>query len=173
MIQPMRLSRILVSSVLIAGITLSLPAQLPSTLSAADQGGIDATLSAFGESLTAKDFARFGSLFTDDCDFVNIVGMHWSGRAQVVKAHSIVFTQRYNGIQQHILDKSEAVLAPGIVLINSTIKMDDYTAQDGKQMKDNLFRMTWVMEKQNGKWLIRSAHNTVIDIEAGKHDPGK
>jgi uncharacterized protein (TIGR02246 family) len=148
-------------------------AQTPRTLSTSDKRSIDETLDAFGTTLTKMDFGAFGALFTDDCDFVNIVGMHWVGKAQVVKAHSIVFTTRYRGVPQHILDKSEALLAPGVVLVTTTVKMDDYTAQDGKRMTNNLFRITWVFEKQDGKWLIRSAHNTSIDTEAAKHDPVK
>ena len=161
----------LVTSICLAVVAVS--AQIPRKLSTSDKRSIDETLDAFGTTLARMDFEAFGALFTDDCDFVNIVGMHWAGKAQVVKGHSIVFTTRYRGVSQHILDKSEALLAPGVVLVTTTIKMDDYTAQNGKRMSDNLFRMTWVLEKQDGKWLIRSAHNTAIDLEAAKHDPVK
>jgi uncharacterized protein (TIGR02246 family) len=148
-------------------------AQTSSAVSAADQEGIQTTLDAFGSTLTKMDFDTFGTLFTDDADFVNVVGMHWAGKAQIVKAHRIVFTTRYRGTPQHFLEKSEATLAPGLVLVVGTIKMDDYTAQDGKAMTDNQFRMTLVMKKVGERWLIRSAENTVIDLVAAPHDPGK
>lgn len=119
------------------------------------------------------DFDAFSTLFTDDADFVNIVGMPWSGKAQIVKAHRVVFTTRYRGTPQHIVEKSEATLAPGLVLVVGTIKMDDYTAQDGKAMTDNLFRMTLVMKKVGERWLIRTAENTAINTVAAPHDPGK
>jgi hypothetical protein len=51
--------------------------------------------------------------------------------------------------------------------------MDDYTAQDGKAMTNNLFRMTLVMKKVGERWLIRSAENTAIDTVAAAHDPGR
>jgi uncharacterized protein (TIGR02246 family) len=139
----------------------------------ADQKGIQKTLDSFGSTLTKMDFDSFGKLFTEDADFVNIVGMHWHGKAQIVKAHRVVFTTRYKGVPQHIVESSYGSLAPGLVLVTSTIKMDDYTAQDGQRMTDNLFRMTWVMEKQGSGWLIRSAANVPINIEAAAHDPGK
>ena len=50
--------------------------------------------------------------------------------------------------------------------------MDDYTLPDGRPMTNNLFRMTLVLEKKNGRWLIRAGENTVLDPEAAKHDPG-
>jgi len=148
-------------------------AQTASAVLAADQQGIQTTLDAFGSTLTKMDFDAFSKLFTDDADFVNIVGMHWSGNAQIVKAHRVVFTTRYKGVPQHIIEKTEATLAPGLVLVVGTIKMDDYTAQDGKAMTNNLFRMTLVMKKVGERWLIRSAENTAIDTVAAPHDPGK
>ena len=169
----MRNLRLFAAAILLSGLSLTTLAQAPGKLSSADEAGIDATLTAFGTTLTATDFDTFATLFTDDADFVNIVGMHWHGKAQIVKAHRIVFTTRYHGNPQHIVDRSEAMLAPNLALVVATIKMDDYTAQDGKRMTDNLFRMTLVMQKQGGKWLIRSAENTVIDTAAALHDPGK
>jgi uncharacterized protein (TIGR02246 family) len=147
-------------------------AQGPSSVSAADQEGIKATLDMFGSTLTKMDFEALANVFTDDVDFVNIVGMHWVGKAQTVKAHRSVFTTRYRGVPQHFVDPSFATLAPGLVLVVSKITMDDYTAQDGKLMTNNQFRMTLVMKKVGGKWLIRSAENTVIDTRAAAHDPG-
>jgi hypothetical protein len=66
-----------------------------------------------------------------------------------------------------------APLAPGLVLVVATIKMDDDTARDGKRMTNNLFRMTLVMKKVGERWLIRSAENTAIDAAAAPQDPGK
>ncbi len=157
--------------VMMAGKTL--PAQTVSAVSAADRQGIETTLDAFGSTLTKMDFDAFSTVFTDDADFVNIVGMHWHGKAQIVKAHRVVFTTRYKGVPQHMIEKTEATLAPGLVLVVGTIKMDDYTAQDGKAMTNNLFRMTLVMKKVGERWLIRSAENTAIDTVAAPHDPGK
>jgi uncharacterized protein (TIGR02246 family) len=168
----MRFLRLAVVVIMMMGVAPVTLAQA-STVSAEDQKGIDVTLNAFGTTLTAMDFDSFATLFTDDCDFVNIVGMHWSGKAQVVKAHRVVFTTRYRGVPQHVIEKSEATLAPGLVLVTSTILMDDYTSKEGKLMTNNLFRMTILMKKQGDRWLIRSAQNTVIDAEAAKHDPGK
>ena len=152
---------------------LALSAQPAAPLSAADRQGIDATLEGFGSTLAAMDFDAFARLLTADADWVNIVGMHWHGREQIVKGHRVVFTTRYHGQAQHITEKTEAALAPGVVLVIETIKMDDYTTPEGKPMTNNFFRMTLVLEKHDGKWLIRSGENTVIDLEAAKHDPGK
>ena len=169
----MKRIRLISLSAAILAASLTVPAQNSVVPSASDQKGIDATLAAFGSTLTAKDFDTFAKLFTDDADFVNIVGMHWHGKAQIVKAHRVVFTTRYNGNPQHTVEKTEALLAPDVVLVVAKLQMDDYIDRNGKPMKDNFFRMTMVLQKQHGTWLIRSAENTVIDQMAAPHDPGQ
>jgi uncharacterized protein (TIGR02246 family) len=168
----MKTLRLLGVVVLMVGLASVSGAQGPNAVSAADQEGIQKTLDAFGTTLTKMDFDAFGTLFTDDADFVNVVGMHWAGKAQIVKAHRIVFTTRYKATPQHFIEKSEATLAPGLVLVVGKILMDDYTAQDGKLMTNNQFRMTLVMKKVGERWLIRSAENTIVDTVAAPHDPG-
>lgn len=167
----MKLFRLLAAA-LLAGVPLTGNAQTTGTLSPTDETAINTTLDAFGSTLTAMDFDTFATLFTEDADFTNIVGMHWHGKAQIVKAHRIVFTTRYRNVAQHTVDRTEALLAPDLVLVTATVKMDDYTLPDGKRMTNNLFRLTFVLRKRDAKWLIRSAQNTVIDSEAAKHDPG-
>ena len=90
-----------------------------------------------------------------------------------MKGHSVIFTTRYRGVPMHVVERTIAPLSEDTVLVLSTVKMDDYTAQDGKRMTDNLFRLTWVLKKQEGKWLIRFGQNTVIDQEAARHNPVK
>ena len=168
----MKLFRIVLLVSALALVPSAVRAQAMSPVSSGDKQGIDRTLNSIGQSLTDMDFDKFSTFFTDDADWVNIVGMHWTGRAQIVKAHRVVFTTRYHGFPQHIVDESVTLLTPTVALAITTIKMDDYTAQDGKRMTNNLSRLTWVLEKHNGTWLVRSGQNTTIDPQAAIHDPG-
>ena len=72
--------RFLATLIVMAGLAVPAMSQTPSALSSADEKGVDATLAAFGTTLTQMDFAAFATLWTEDCDFVNIVGMHWVAR---------------------------------------------------------------------------------------------
>ncbi len=148
-------------------------AQQAAPATSADVKAIDATLQQVGNSLTRMDFDTFATLFTDDADFVNVVGMHWKGKAQVVEAHRVIFTTRYHGFPQHIVDEQVEIIAPDVALAVTTVKMDDYTAQDGRRMVNNVSRLTWVLIRHDGEWLVRSGHNTTVDHEAAKHDPAR
>lgn len=91
-------------------------------VSPADEQAIDATMAKAHDALTAMDFNAFAATLTDDVDWVNVIGMHWVGKPQVVKGHTITFTTR-----------ADAQLALGVVMVRAILGMDDSTAQDGKR----------------------------------------
>jgi uncharacterized protein (TIGR02246 family) len=46
---------------------------------------------AFCAAFNAKDARAFAALFSDDAEFVNIVGMWWRGRAAIEEGHARMF----------------------------------------------------------------------------------
>jgi len=43
---------------------------------------------------TAMTWPAFGRLFTEDCDYVNIDGVHWKGVQEIVQRHTELFHKR-------------------------------------------------------------------------------
>jgi uncharacterized protein (TIGR02246 family) len=154
-------------------VMLSVPcARAQSGLSAEDKQAIGATMDAVGDDLFKLDFAGFGALLTDDCDWINIVGMHWAGKAQVVKGHTGIFSTRYKGMMMQQMERSISELAPGTALVINKQSIGPDKTADGKPI-DNVSIMTVVMVKRGGKWLIRAGENVTIDSKAALHDPVK
>src|SRR3954470_4923220 len=52
---------------------------------------------AFAENLNAKDAAALGELFTEDAEFVNIMGMRMRGRQGIVDGHAWAFNGPLRG----------------------------------------------------------------------------
>ena len=52
---------------------------------------------AFAENLNAKDPAALGELFTEDAEFVNIMGMRMRGRQGIVDGHAWAFNGPLRG----------------------------------------------------------------------------
>jgi uncharacterized protein (TIGR02246 family) len=142
-------------------------------LSPADQQAISASISSVGHALATQDFDAFAAHLTDDCDWVNVVGMHWQGKPQTVKAHRVFFSTMFKGVKMEEIYGTPSEVAPGVALVTSTIKVGDYTTPSGNRMTGVEDRMTYILVQRDGKWLIRSAHNTTIDPVAAQHDPGK
>ncbi len=143
-------------------------------LTAKDTEAIQKTVTGLCEAWNTNDMNAYASHLTEDCDWINIVGTHWRGKADVMKAHTVYLSTMFLGVRQEILESEIAGIEPNVALVVLTIKMGDFTTPDGRLEKDMHDRMSYVIVKQpDERWLIRAAHNTTIHPLAGKHDPTK
>jgi uncharacterized protein (TIGR02246 family) len=51
------------------------------------QSEIFLVIKALSDSWNSHDMANYAAQFTEDADFVNVVGMHWRGRQQIETMH--------------------------------------------------------------------------------------
>ncbi len=142
-------------------------------LSTEDKQQISSVLATFVEAWKQRDMAALGSTMTDDCDWVNTVGMHWHGREQVVLAHSRLLATRFKGVNIHSGASEVTEIAPGMALVIWVTSIDGFTTPGGQKIPPADNRGTVLMQKQQGKWLMRSSQNTPIDPIAAQHDPGQ
>lgn len=143
-------------------------------LSPEETTAIRSTVTGLNAAWNTNDMNAYASFLTEDCDWINIVGMYWHGKAAVIKAHTVYLSTMFKGVQQQVLDPEISPIAPGVALVVFTLKMGDFTDPTGKVEKDMHDRMSFVMVKQtDGRWLIRAAHNTTINPIAAQFDPAK
>lgn len=143
-------------------------------LSAEETEAIQKVIDGIGDAWNRNDMPAYASFLTEDCGWINIVGMHWRGKPAVMKAHEAYHATMFKGVQQHVLESEITEIAPGVAHVVLTIKMDDFTTPDGRLEQNMHDRMSWVLLRQpNAIWLIRAAHNTTINPLAAQHDPAK
>ena len=53
-----------------------------------DESAVRNVLAEYEVSWNGHDTAALGRLFTEDCDYVNIDGVHWKGVQEIVQRHS-------------------------------------------------------------------------------------
>lgn len=112
-------------------------------------------------------------LFTEDSDWVNIVGMHWIGRADSKKAHQISHDTMFKNTPLKIDEIYVRRISKDTAVAVLTISMGDFATPAGDIIKDSKDRMSLFMVKQKGRWLIAHGHNTAIDLRALPNDPIK
>jgi uncharacterized protein (TIGR02246 family) len=171
----MRTFRTIATAVLvIASLTSSIKAQGTRMLAAAETQEINATLQRLEDAWNHNDMPGYAAQLTDDCSWINIVGMHWDGKAAVMKAHTAYLSTMFKDVMQYPLDTKLSYVAPGIALAVRTFRIGDFRDPTGKLEKDMHDRMTLLLVKQpDGRWLIRAAHNTTINPIAAQFDPAK
>jgi uncharacterized protein (TIGR02246 family) len=156
---------------LIAAGILAANAGHAQTLSTPDEAAIRATVRAVPEALNHKDMKAYAELFDDDADWINVVGMHWRGKANVVKAHTIYLKTLFSKGGITTADMSVRAVTPDVAIAVATEDDKGGVLPDGSNAPPGSGRLTYVLVKRNGKWKIVHGHNTGINVAAQRFDP--
>jgi hypothetical protein len=148
-----------------------LPSSLPLTADA--KAGATETILAVERAWNTHDMDLYATLIDEHCQWVNVVGMWWNGKSQVVRAHAAFHQSIFKNVSFTGQEASLRALGPDLVQAVYTMKMGEYSTPDGKKIPSQLNRQTLVLKRHGGKWLILSGQNTVIDSIAAQFDPGR
>src|ERR1700733_13122545 len=85
-------------------------------MSVADEHKMCAVLLAYGEAWNRHDMTSMRQLFTDDADWTNIVGMHWRGKAAVLKAYDAFWRTIFQKMEITMTDIAIRAIASDIVV---------------------------------------------------------
>jgi hypothetical protein len=103
---------------------------------------------------------------------VNIVGMHWQGKAQVDQAHRVYFGIMFKGVPLMLEAVESAVALPGgavVTVLRWTIGA--FKTPFGEQMPPSRDRMSLVLIPQADELVIAHGSNVQINEQAQKSDP--
>ena len=143
-------------------------------LGSRDAAEIQATLDGIQGAWNRHDMTAFVGYMTDDVEWVNVVGMAWRGKAQVLLAHDRMHRTTFKDRQWNDAEATELrLVAPGVVIATQAIPMDGFRSPDGTPAAPNRNLLTLVLVHRDTRWLVTEGHNTVIDPVAAAHDPGK
>jgi uncharacterized protein (TIGR02246 family) len=121
---------------------------------------IIATLS---DTWNRHDMANFAAQCTEDADFVNAVGMHWRGRAEIEAHHVAVHRTMFRSSTLRNLDYSLRLLSPEVVLAHIRWEMTGHESPPGSHFPEvRRGVITAVLVEEGQRWLIAAFHNTDI-----------
>ncbi len=121
-------------------------------------------VAAFADSWNRHDMQALAALFTEDADFVNVIGMHWHGRSEIEARHVDVHRTIFRNSTLHTLDHSLRLLSPGVVLAHINWEMAGHENPPGATFAPGVRHgvITGVFVEQEGRWLIAAFHNTEV-----------
>jgi len=147
------------------------PPASANALSKEDDQAIRKTIASVEEAWNAHDMNAMGRLFTEDAEFINVVGMHWRGREDIVAAHEAYHKTSF---KNHRLKTDSIKIRPlggGHAIAVVTTTNDSFTTPAGQVVPKRQNRQTYVMTKGAEGWKITHGHNVPVDAEAAKYDP--
>jgi len=111
----------------------------------------------------AHDMSRMAALLTEDVDFVNVLGSHWKGKAEVERVHAAMHATQFH---ESVWDNHELqaqLLQPDVGLVHLRWSIRGDFDPDGTPRMPRSGRFSWlVLLAAGGQWRIRAAQNTNI-----------
>jgi uncharacterized protein (TIGR02246 family) len=122
---------------------------------------IDGVVKALGDSWNTHDMALFGAQFTEDADFVNVLGMDWHGREEIESHHAAVHSTIFRNSKLRMLDYSLRPIADGVMLALMRWERTGHESPPDVRMPEVRKGVaTGVFVQRDGRWLITAFHNT-------------
>jgi uncharacterized protein (TIGR02246 family) len=140
-------------------------------LSADDDKAIRRVIGGIEEAWNAHDMDAYARLLRPDVEWVNVVGMHWRGRDDVMLAHRAYHNTIFKNRQIKTDDVQLRPLCPGYAIAVVTTTDDAFTTPDGHVIDKGQNRQTYVLTKEADGWKIMHCENVRVDAEAAKFDP--
>lgn len=142
--------------------------------SPSDATAVSALLVEYQAAWNAGDAARMFRLATDDVHWVNIVGMHWQGKAQAELAHRIYLEMMFKDVPL-TLEQVESVVPIGAdaLAVVGRWNMGAFTTPDGNAVPPSKDRMSLVLQRTADGLRIAHGANVQIDQVAQQFDPAK
>lgn len=140
-------------------------------LSKDDDTAIRQVFTDYETAWNSHDMKAFVKLFRDDAEAINVVGMHWRGKAAIEKSHTIYHEILFKNHSIKTDDVQIRSLGHGHAIAVVTTTNDAFTTPDGAIMSKAQNRQTYVLTKGEDGWKVVHFHNVRVDAEAAKHDP--
>lgn len=140
-------------------------------MSSPDVDAIRAVLIEYQDAWNAHDMTAIEELFADDAHWVNIVGMHWQGKAAIIKAHSIFHRTIFRNTELTFGDIGIRAINPDVAAAVVTATVGTFRTPDGAARPSADNRLSFILTRRDGTWRVAHGHNTVIDPAAQPFDP--
>jgi uncharacterized protein (TIGR02246 family) len=128
----------------------------------AEAAAAEAVGTAFVDDWNRHDMKSFGSLFVDDAQFVNVIGLWWHGRAEIQKEHEALHATRMRTSHLVARDTLVHLLGPDVAVVLMRWQLTGDTGIDGVTLPMRRGVMSLVTLRVGGSWRIASAQNTDI-----------
>jgi uncharacterized protein (TIGR02246 family) len=125
-----------------------------------DESVVRNVLAEYTVSWNRHDTAAVGRLFTENCDYVNLTGVHWKGVQEIVQRHGELFQNRLKTAVRTLTGAEVRFSTPDVALVHATWDVTGWSRPTGEAVPVLKEITTMMMVKTDGKWLITAFQDT-------------
>ena len=132
----------------------------------ADEVAIKDVIDSLADCWNRHDMQAFAQFFTQDADFVNVIGEWWKGRPEIMQAHEHSHATMFKDSTLRILETSVRGLKPDVAIARTLWELVGMVSPKGDMVPPRNGILTNVLIKEDGHWAIVAAQNTdIVPIE--------
>jgi uncharacterized protein (TIGR02246 family) len=136
------------------------------TIPQADEVAIKDVIVSLRSYWNRHDMQAFSQLFTQDADFVNVIGAWWKGRPEIRQAHEDSHATMFKDSTLSILETSVRFLKPDVAVARTRWELVGMISPQGEMVPPRNGIWTNVLVKEDGRWAIVASQNTdIVPIE--------
>lgn len=132
--------------------------------------GIDTVVSAVVEAWNRHDMQAYAAQFTEDADFVNVIGMHFRGRPKIESVHVDLHRTIFKNSILRAVNTTVRSVNDQVALAHVAWEMTGAEGLPGWNVPElRKGMMSLVLVRTGDRWLITAAHNTdAVPLELPK-----
>ena len=142
----------------------------PPEFGADDEAAVRALVNGLAHAWNQHDVNAMHELRTEDVEWINAVGHHWIGKANVYKGHVALHKGMAAGISMSVESMSIRSIAPSVAVAVATMHFSASPDPQYSWVTAAKTRGSFTMVKRDGIWKIAHFQNTVIDPNAENQD---
>ncbi len=119
-------------------------------------------VNAFAETWNRHDMNAFADLFSEDAEFVNVVGLWWKGRTEIRDAHASTHRSIFKNSRLSLQEAATRFPVPGLAIARCRWTLEGHVAPDGKPLPARNGVLVNTLQRFGGTWLIIDSQNTDI-----------
>ena len=136
------------------------------TAAQAQPAGVEASLTHYRDSWRAawarRDTKALAALMADDVDWIAADGTWLKGRNAWKEHHDKLFVRQFRAAHWKLLDERVQILDSATAITITATQIEGDTGADGSAREARQSVGTRVITRHGGKWLLKTAHNTII-----------
>ncbi|MCT4557222.1 MAG: SgcJ/EcaC family oxidoreductase, partial [Pelagimonas sp.] len=120
----------------------------------------------FAEAWNARDAQALASLFVEDADFVNVVGLWWRNRDDIERAHHYGLTTFFRQTEITARRVKVRQVSDDLAIIHTRWKLEGQLDLEGQSLDTRFAIMVFVAQRKQNGWAVLAAQNTDIVPDA-------
>ncbi|MGH9689717.1 MAG: SgcJ/EcaC family oxidoreductase [Candidatus Acidiferrales bacterium] len=134
---------------------------------AGEEAAVKQTVNSFFDAFNKHDAHALAANFTEDADFINVLGVTTQGRKGVDEHYTTLFSDRFKDAHRTFSLKSVRFITPDVAAVTMEYELSGTKGPGGAEAPPAKGLYDWTLVKQNGRWLIATLHESNLPKATG------